>query len=206
MTLLERFKKDLAANKAKTAALTLLAAVGLCFWLPPLLKSGKDSTPSGPSMVSVAKGGTGSVPAPVAAAAVSSTPTGVSDMAASVAGLHELVQTETLLQTPDAAATQTNAFTFRLPPPAPQPETDEAEGSDTRPEAGRIPTPEEAGLKLTGTIQGGSFGSAVVNGSVYMVGDQIPCKDKRTYKLVSVGDRQMTLSRGGKEFILGMKD
>jgi hypothetical protein len=197
MSFVERLRRDLTASAPKTAALGVLLAVGLYFWVPPLWRA-----------VAGGDGATANAGAAqdVAASAIAAEPVATretADAAEAQAGMlsweeaERLRRTDELFRSAGRADVRGDAFEFDdefLPL--------EVTFGEDAPDADRlVPRPKRKAqapaappspLKLASTLVSGERRAAVINSKVYTEGETVTAAGQ-TWTLKNVEPRRVLL-------------
>jgi hypothetical protein len=207
MAVAERILREAKASPPKTAALLLVFAVGLYFWIPPVWHALSPSTDTSDSAAAV--------PQPVTAATTIS-PAASKPSSQRVLHWQELEQLrgdDELYRSASAADVRTNAFNLSrdyLPldvelaadEPAPEISTAEKFAEAAADEALSSEQDEIESiarqLSLRSTMIGPNRRAAVINSRVYHEGDVI-LVDGRRVTLSSVASRRVTMDAGGHQ-------
>jgi hypothetical protein len=214
-TLKQQLLQELKKSWQKTALLTLLFAVGLFFWIPPLLRSVRADHTGG-------NAGTGTAsasevmrpdrePPPVAAEAVPARPAAAYSWEQVAAAL----ESDPLVRSVEVAAIQGDPFRIdfdQFSPPilfeedprdvsepllrGKKPEAT-ARVLDASPQLVKAPP----GLVLKSTIVGLKRRAALINSKLYYEGKDIYV-DGEVYRLTAIAPRKVILSRGQEQFEL----
>lgn len=197
---------DLKASWKKTALLGVLLAVGLCFWIPLLIR-----TVSGGSRES-------GIAEPVAAAidlAVAARPSTPNDPSPGQnvapefhwAVAAKLFQTDPLLQSADVMAVDRDPFQIDATQfPLPVQTVDATHPADEVPTKGTSsasPQPLD-GAVLKSTVIGPSRRAAFINSRLYYEGRSLNLGDE-TYHVAAIYPRRVVLRRGQKVYELSIE-
>lgn len=182
---------DLKASWQKTALLGVLFAVGLVFWLPPLLKSVRGNTTTPPP----------AAPATTPTTTVDAQPVATGDVATkspafSWESAEKMMQTDPLVRSVEVAAIHGDPFHLdrdQFSPPILFEDEPVREVVVTQ----LTPTTSDVTDKLVlkSTIVGLKRRAAMINDKLYYEGRKIEV-DGQTYVLSTVKPRRVTLTQG----------
>jgi hypothetical protein len=198
----QQFLRDLKASAGKSALLAVLFLIGLCFWIPPLLKafSSESKTPptAAPAMTSASSAST---------TASSNEPKPMTEMTS--IGSQQLIQLlgeHPFLQPAMAAVSRPRPFGIdadALPLPVLFAEEELAEPPVVVPEV--KPIERLDGLLLKSTLIGSARRAAMINNRLYHVGEFVDWKNRRL-RLDTVERKAVTLSDGDERWRLTLSD
>ncbi len=199
--------RDLQASWKKSVLLGALLAVGLYFWIPPLLRARNQTTgtAAAPSVV----------PMPSEVIQATAAPAPASDSLAEGSGRIgwreglELLESDPLVRSAEIAAMVSEPFQIdddQFPPPLLFAENEEDSGTSDQPppiprtdqdDPGKAPE----GLTLKSTIIGVKRRAALLNGRLHFQGNSVTAEDA-TYTLLEIHDDHVILSDGTAKFVL----
>ena len=215
------------SGKGKAIALAVLVGVGLCFWVPMLLKS-KDDGRGGKA----AKASDEKAKASTPGEGKSAKPSGTAELPTEWKKLQALLVANSTLGTPTPAPqakTKSKASPVRAPQilPVRDPFAGAPGTSPRRAPRGAdviaggkgrqtfdltAESPQDVGLRLCSTVVGKSFRGAIISGDVYQVGDlaprvpasQVP-EGTELFTVTDIQMREVMLRRQGRKYVLPMK-
>ena len=192
--LAKKLRREATANPKKAAVLGILAVVSLYFWIPLVSgwMSNEDSQPAATSQT--------------AAAAKPSSPASVVNPATKKNDLSWRLIDRWIDNDPRMMAA-THISTLRDPFEIPKPEVAEAAKEAETATVKTTISPDEAGLKLTGTLIGPRGRIAQINGKNYIEGQNVEVENRETmvkaaFKLSEIRPRGVVLQSDGKRFEL----
>jgi hypothetical protein len=198
----QQFLRDLKASAGKTALLAVLFLVGLCFWIPPLLKAFSSDASTASSTVST------NAPKP-SVPTVSASTTSNSANAPTFPASRQLIQLlneHPFLQPAMAAASRPRPFGIdadALPLPVLFAEEELAPPPVVVPEV--KPIERLDGLLLKSTLIGSTRRAAMINNRLYHEGEFVDWKTRRL-RLEAVERKAVTLSDGNQSWQLILRD
>lgn len=201
-TVIQRLFRDLKASAAKTAVLGVLLLVGLCFWVPPLLRAFSSETAATRTTPTDPFGTTATNPASAPS------PADAKKKPRDSAAITKLLQEHPLLQPASVAELPESPFDLnndQLPLPVLIAE-DELDDSLPLPAPPKAKLPQKLeGLTLKSTLVGPHRRAALINNRLYQQGELVPWGD-RHLRLQSVQRKVATLSDGSQLWQLTLKD
>jgi hypothetical protein len=176
---------ELKANGKKSAALGLLAMVGIYMWIPMLMGKEKKTR----ELVEF-----DATAAVLAVAAQSIPPVAADDPLNDWGQVQQWISHDPRMQPADVSL---KVEPFELPyQESVEVEPEESEAVETE------TTPLAAGLHLTSTIVGSQRRVALINGKAYVEGKPVKAISGEVFHLVLVGDRHIILQRNGQRYEL----
>jgi len=193
----KQLRREAKRNPKKAGVLGLLAVVALYFWAPlvwGMIQSTEQTTAAEAETPAMAGGSSSPLPTGTESAPTTAT--------ASVPW-QQLVEwrKQDILTTP-VETPETVHDPFRVAQAKPV-ELEQEEKQREKLQA--LITPEMMGLKLTSTVVGPGRRVALINGKIFLEGQQIACGksgEEIVFDLVEVRARQAVLERDGKRFEL----
>lgn len=197
----KQLARDLKKSPKKAAALGLLCLVAVYFWAPLVMNyfSGKKPTEKDQAEVAVVAAAQAPTQAAATAGSAAAAREGLSVPWKDLVKWMELDR-----RMMPAAASVGLRMPFGSLESGSQTIDDETLAS-TRP-GDADATPEQLGLKLSGTMLGGGRRVAVINGRPYAEGRPIALSENRVFVLKQVAARHVVLERQGERYELAVAD
>ena len=195
---------DMKASAAKTAVLGLLFVVGLCFWVPPLLKAfsgGATSASASTKSVDAKPAANGSSISDSMNAPSSSEPLKKSRDSQAIA---KLLREQSLWQPVNAEEMPQNPFDLN-DELFPLPVLIAKDGSSEPPPPVEKPVEKLDGMVLKSTLIGATRRVAMINNQLFREGQNVPWHDRQLL-LKSVNRKSVTLTDGSQSWQLTLKD
>jgi hypothetical protein len=207
-TLQEQLIRDLQASWQKTTLLVLLLLVGLCFWVPPLLRAVGGSSPAG-GATSAASSVAVTAPPAASLPSTENAPSLAPDSkpeAATFSWRHaeDVMKKDPLVRSAEVAAIQGDPFRVdhdQFPPPALFADTPPEEPRSRQNPAVNVTVtnpmkpPGSDGLVLKSTIIGVKRRAAFINTTLYFEGAEVTFQGQ-PYVLTAVHRHKVVLQRG----------